>query len=784
MSTHVRASLITLALVSAGSAGANSLGSGGVIIVRPPPIYICQNATLAYCQTESNANDASCWASNRDACKQLLSGALNQYQASLGKSTAVLPATMSNGGRLYTDMPRDAYDISKAKAILSDNTYASRNAFAQRWELLTYPGDTTPLHNDWETNNSVNSCLEYAYERYYDYSRFEDVTATCRNDYSCIYDVAMKTGVGGLNHQPLARKDGKPMEVQIHPGVLLPRTKIKNDFYRVGLTTFGDVLRYYHPNEAPGILDAAGKVGPYQYIDRWNWHVQAHDAQAPEHLTLPEYSDMAKRQADYGFWIDEFLTHKAALDVAPGGTDTVNKILHPGGVCSPTGCTAPPNLSFPADSEAGKLLLAVNNLRWALVAEWNHRSLKDGVTVDHGCLDPTSARCDWSPRQFADEYAHLFAGEREHVYQRCKRDVIENAQGQFDTVPQTTPLKVYNHLDTDLFDNWLDFAEVQRDQRLKDLPRTLDANGKTAVGSHFPGNGVLGDDDWFGVIYSFDTGYDVELARGNGQPLVCKGQGRIFAKVSAEVDVAKKILGGAMNLKLLDASFTARAGTGADPARGYVDYNVTILGQSFYHQDGTMAADQFHLAPTDDQLRHEVPLINVPFMIGPLPAHVKGDISFTAGLGATASGSAPQDCSSSNFLQLGAQFAPQVTASAHIDAAIGASYAGFGADAGISGDLRLVDVSVPVDVTVGIGTVDLGSGPLAALNLTADGRIQLSALSGSVSAFGQICVGQCFRAEKEIFSWPGITLAKPELFHLPLKGFALADLNPMFGSTP
>jgi hypothetical protein len=82
-------------------------------------------------------------------------------------------------------------------------------------------------HALWEANgNQVNSCREYAYEKYYDDSLYEDATASAGSDYRLAYKVAYAPGTiatparsalgyWGKRGVPISQRDGTPLPTQI-----------------------------------------------------------------------------------------------------------------------------------------------------------------------------------------------------------------------------------------------------------------------------------------------------------------------------------------------------------------------------------------------------------------------------------------------------------------------------------------------------------------------------------------------------------------------------------------
>lgn len=168
----------------------------------------------------------------------------------------------------------------------------------------------------WDQNGvEVASCREFVYERFYDYSRFEDATMGLGDDYRSIFAVAYSPGtyqsgwwvtprsaIGtrGMNGWPQTARDNAPLEPQIaFPAGSQP----KSGLYRVGLLdadTRADLIDAY---DAAADLDALDDYqgscggtleGPafcdetlwqdlidgaaVTHIESWAWHKQMSDA--------------------------------------------------------------------------------------------------------------------------------------------------------------------------------------------------------------------------------------------------------------------------------------------------------------------------------------------------------------------------------------------------------------------------------------------------------------------------------------------------------------------------
>ncbi len=69
---------------------------------------------------------------------------------------------------------------------------------------------------NWEKNgDQVASCEEYAYEQMYDWTRFTDASAACRDDWQCQLEIAYEPSAPGIAYRKLERKDGRALAHQI-----------------------------------------------------------------------------------------------------------------------------------------------------------------------------------------------------------------------------------------------------------------------------------------------------------------------------------------------------------------------------------------------------------------------------------------------------------------------------------------------------------------------------------------------------------------------------------------
>jgi hypothetical protein len=790
--------------------GVGTTGGGGIIIRLPPSCP--SKVSVAWC-SDPNSQKDSCWSTNDSACSTTLRNAYQGKYTDLttgptpagdsphGTYSVVMPDGFAANGGKQMSGARVSYNQSRLNFLDHDLSYSSVIGIKQLaknfglFDLWNMVAQTAPMHPEWETdgnaiNASAHPCTEYVYKKYYDYSRFEDAASSCKSDWICVYNAAISSVTPGINFFPLKKKNGEAMTVQLRTTTAAV-SQPKNLFWSHNPSEFSDVFAYRNRYDvSSGIALASAKATPYSITDRWSWHTQMHDQQVKENLTLPEYDDMDARQKAIRDLYDAFERDKAAL-MAAGGGKNVYDILHPH-VLTTTSCADPPMInpitgdpepckhpitthtlpSYPSDSLAGFIQAEVNQITDLLIAEWDHKSYADGTTVDHGCLDGDSNRCDWTPKQFGQEYTGRFRAEREKDFQTCF-----DSTGEVFSTANFPPMNPKDHDDTDHLEAWMASAGDIRGKYLKDLPWTKDSGGQDVVGRSISGGKSLGDPSFFAVNYNYSAGYDAGYTRGgtDGQT-ICGVSGHVGGGLYADVQVA--IIG---TVPVLDAALHARAGQGGDP-NAYADGHLIVLGKNIYSSGGELnAASGFNLSPADpSKMQANIGYDMIIPIAGIIPVHLHAGLDFSTGLNWGVSGNAPQGCDGAGNgarMTLTGTITPWANVGADLSAAIGITLFGLGAEAGVRGDLSLLNAKAPVNVTLTVGDAYIPDfGNYLSLTLNTNASIDLSALSGSISAYAEICFVLCESVEQEIYRWSGVNLGHVGLFDLT-KSFPLILLK-------
>ena len=804
------------ALTALGLAGTAAFAPSAQAQLHPPNFYdeICPPlVSVSYCSNPNNQTDF-CWGYNGSACAQTLRNAFDAEYHRLtttptpsgesphGTYSILLPSGMTNGGKL-TQGARVSYNQSSLRFVDYDLSYSSTVAIRQRainfgqFDLNTMTANTSPLHPEWETDgNAINDtdtahgghpCAEYVYKKYYDYSRWEDAAASCKSDWICIYNLGVSLTRPGVGFYPLLKKQGTRMTVQLPINETQLLIQPKNGFWKINVVDFSDFIAYRNRMDvANAIGPAARQVQPYTIASRWVWHTTMHQQQARENLTLAEYQDMEVRQKTITDLYNSFVATRDSLAGAPGGRTTIWQAMNPYTILQthcltlPTidingnaHCSQPTNTLpvFPTNSAAEILRVLAGQITDALIAEWDHRSYADGTTVDHGCLDPGSNRCDWQPKMFAQEFTGLFGNEREKDFQTCL-----DKTGEVFSTANYPPMYPADHSDTDHLESWMAAATNLRNQLLADLPWTHDSSGNNVVGRNKHGGKTLGDYNVFAVDYNYSAGYDAAFTRGgsDGQT-ICGVNGHAGGSFYADVQIP--VIG---SRAVIDAGLHARGGQAGDPTV-YADGHLSVFGVSLYSSGGEVSAPSFNLSPADPNRMNQNLGSDWVIMVSFVPIHVHAGVGFSTGLTWNVGGYAPQNCDSSGNgapMTLTGNITPWANVSADLSAAVGVTLAGFGGEAGVRGELTLLQASLPVNLSLTVGDANIpNAGHYLSLILNTTSAIELSALSGSISAYAEVCYVFCESVEHEIFRWNGINLGHVDLFPALNEAFPLVVLK-------
>lgn len=205
-------------------------------IASPADIATCATPTLAQCKSLDYLF-TGCGQAHQATCKGLLTPSYEEHFKNIapkGLGADKLKREMFPYGTLA-----QFKDLKKGKfrgTVMTNSALVKSTSFFDQTRITNAPAGTDPKtyvpHQPWEDNGAVvTSCKEYAYEKYYDWHRFQDAVSLCNGDYVCAYDIAyILNGPPGVAKRNLKRKDGQSMSQQLVPVVPKP----KNVFFTMG----------------------------------------------------------------------------------------------------------------------------------------------------------------------------------------------------------------------------------------------------------------------------------------------------------------------------------------------------------------------------------------------------------------------------------------------------------------------------------------------------------------------------------------------------------------------
>jgi hypothetical protein len=356
-----------------------------------------------------------------------------------------------------------------------------------------------------------------------------------------------------------------------------------------------------------------------------------------------------------------------------------------------------------------------------------------------GCLSENGYNCDWSPTKFAQRFVGKFSEKREEAFQYCVAMTGGNTLTHEDElfhVPVAS--RTMTGLPPKLHE--VDFALKKQ---MSGLPAVRMGEDDVRAGESISGGKKLLDKKWFGGSYTYTSRWNVlPRFKSDAEPgdTACAFEGEMEATFTGTAHVLNN------PLTLVRASARGKA---QDPGNSFA-FHLEFLGEAF---NASGSGEKFHFVD-DDQLDSGRASATVVVAAVPVTFQAWGELDY--GYSVTADMHATNGCASGLAPSMGVvmQFRPYAKANAVASAAVGVS----GAQAGVRGRITLLDASLPttagLEVKTHTGAVKLF--PTVSTDLV------LRTLSGNMSAFAEVGAGFArYTAEKEIFSWRGLTDNRP-----------------------
>jgi hypothetical protein len=621
----------------------------------------------------------------------------------------------------------------------------------------------------------VTSCSDYVFKKFYDYAVFEDSARTCGNNMECVYGKAVNLPGGPLGTKTLyAMMDPSRGPVRIEPQLTVPGLGMgprpRNGFYEVPPSEVLGHARGLDPAKVSALLSEIGASNTYNAADLWAWSVWMHDRQIADNLADDERLDIVHRMDAYRLE-EASLRALQAAQTHPLGGGCGNVVAVPGSDEDPNtngnvdrggGGTPSPSGGGGTcqDPDPGYIIehiqMTYDQMGRDLLAEFER--------TGHGCLSGTSARCDWSPRRFANEYVGRYAALEQQAYDRCM-----NATGGGLWVNGYGP-PLADRIDGIALEAYFDRAFAQMEEEARELPWM--ETGGTPVDTTLRIQGPHGSNG-VGVpdVLRGDFDYDLwwELAghtTNETTPRLCKLDSAVHGHLKAtftapesgellSVEVDK--LPGAIRMPthtVADVEFDASLNRDHwFAAKGH----FTILDATLPGFDFANDGDPVFEPPAVERTAHVYEYEEYATIFG-IPVFVDLSIKATAGYNLKVEGHAlPQgQCNApvTSINTLSGSETLTFTPFANVHAT---GKAGIGIDSvlsvGVQGDVDVVTAHAPLTQTMNVVPAQ---DPLQAVFHASIGlHPDADLMNGSLSLYAELAWE---KVDQEIVSWPPVHL--------------------------
>ncbi len=622
----------------------------------------------------------------------------------------------------------------------------------------------------------VTSCRDYAYNRHYDYEKALETVALCGEDDECAYDAFVATIGGALEGRLLYQNDPARTEIGQEPGK--PSTDIrdqtalrpagvfqaiepvdgftarpKNPFFAHDLTFLRDRSRYttdadYAAN-VDRILERVERGRAY-YARTGSWTEAADRMQEQRAigLTKVERADIDERRhaIKNAYELFDAVLAKAAYTPIPFER---NQMTLP----EITMAVLPSSPTVPALQEDARELngivevdrekygiedptfelkspydRAADEIYELLLAELGHHSLSDG-TPDEGCLNLGDSRCDFSLSEFLAYWKSRYAESRERDYAECLDYAGDDDLGR-------VPAQYKENIQT--LRAWFELEKAAVAEVAQEIAPYRAGMGPDTIGQHKEGRFEIGIPGKLGAGYYFNHSWRISAERAPGSSDVCHLAGEASATVGAFGDLLGK------RYEAVEASF----GIGASKNTAELHAQLKVAGKQL-------------LPPLDFKVKTELPFnIEPPELAGEVstmvlvfgvPVTIKAfaEVRYGAKVVVGVNAVSPECNVQDVELDLSTSFEPWARVEGGM--AVGIGVPGF--NFGISGNVELVQLHLPLTAKVGIHAHD-GMGDLV---LGHSAGLEVSTLSGHLDVY----VDAIVRSKQTFFDWPGIHAELP-----------------------
>jgi len=395
--------------------GGGGTGGGGPGSCPEPTYEQCTDIDWLVRDECGMAEQEAMRADPASTCNRLLEQQAEPATEGLAEETILLPPELGGGTAVARVVPSPERGVNELD--LPPSALAFRQTTLVEGDEGGLSDEDLALRAAWDANgNRVESCAEYVYEKYYDYSRFQDAIVGRHTDAAYIVEQVFGpadevAGIGSrvMDGEYLKMKDGSPGPIHAPAACVCSALDcggsygggpfaLQNIFFGLPAGLYEEVRDELDPEfeQMPG--HGFGHERCYSLCescvgfeaappDFWKWHQDRRAAAEAEGWTALEQNAMYATAEEFRQTLADWLT-----------------------VQYPPSCCAESMEDDPCcpDYEATKASLEARLLEL----------FRLGIAA--GCLDPGATTiCDWSPAFFVDRLEAAFAGPMEANFQRC-----------------------------------------------------------------------------------------------------------------------------------------------------------------------------------------------------------------------------------------------------------------------------------------------------------------------------------------------------------------------------
>ena len=409
-----------------------------------------------------------------------------------------------------------------------------------------------------------------------------------------------------------------------------------------------------------------------------------------------------------------------------------------------------------------------------LVEWWRRKSRVAQGCNDRGscgCLDLTTAACDWSPKMFYDAYIAQAPGDvsymRDADYDNCKRWTYSGF-----------PTAAADKANGDALEAYLQRKREEIEKVLKKIPQKMNGNQVIpgVLGEDFADAAQEGDTDSWSAGYSMNAGWELKAAefkpKTSTEPhKTCQLQGNANASFTVKITTPIDGVLGDNFARLwnhaVDADVWVRANENKDQRVRYESHLLIADQEIFADPKPYDKYKKFANGATGSSFSlnktFEKPLVEntrkttkltLTVWAGPIPitGSVWAELSY--GVDAIAKGEMGSGCNADmTKFEAKAGFEPYFNLSGAMSLGVGI---GGIVSAGIRGYLTLIQAKLPIVARTWLN----GSGASRKLNFGVDAALDLSSLGGRLALYVEFLF---YEEEWELVHWRGVHTSIPIL---------------------